>query len=61
MSRHARLLVILGSLAFANAAEAQTKGKVAADFPPGAFTDGGHYKLSDFKGKVLALYFFESD
>lgn len=30
------------------------------DFPPGAFTDGGHYRLSDFRGKVLVLYFYES-
>jgi peroxiredoxin len=27
------------------------------DFPPGMFTDGGHYQVSDFKGKVLVLYF----
>ena len=31
----------------------------APDFPPGLFTDGGHYTMDDFKGKVLALYFFE--
>jgi hypothetical protein len=31
----------------------------APDFPPGIFTDGGHYTMDDFKGKVLALYFFE--
>jgi thiol-disulfide isomerase/thioredoxin len=30
------------------------------DFPPGAFSDGGHYRLSDFRGKVLVLYFYES-
>jgi hypothetical protein len=32
----------------------------AADFPPGVFTDGGHYSLADFKGKVLVLIFDET-
>jgi thiol-disulfide isomerase/thioredoxin len=31
----------------------------AADFPPGAFSDGGKYKLADFEGKVLVLFFYE--
>jgi hypothetical protein len=35
-------------------------GVAAPDFPPGIFTDGGHYSMEDFKGKVLALYFFEA-
>lgn len=43
-------LLCTGGLAFA---------QTAADFPPGPFTDGGQYQLSDFKGKVLVLYFFE--
>jgi peroxiredoxin len=38
-----------------------TIGEPAQDFPPGPFTDGGQYKLSDFKGKVLVLYFFETN
>ena len=32
----------------------------APDFPPGAFSDGGHYSVADFKGKVLVLFFYES-
>lgn len=33
----------------------------AADFPPGAFSDGGHYRLADFEGKVLVLFFYEQN
>jgi thiol-disulfide isomerase/thioredoxin len=33
----------------------------APDFPPGVFNDGGDYKLADFKGKVLVLFFYERD
>src|SRR3954463_13531883 len=33
----------------------------APDFPPGSFNDGGHYKLSDFEGKVVVLFFYEQD
>ena len=36
-------------------------GEEAAEFPPGAFNDGGRYQVSDFKGKVLVLYFYEKD
>lgn len=32
-------------------------GEVAPDFPPGSFTDGAQYSVSDFKGKVVVLYF----
>ena len=35
-------------------------GIAAPDFPPGISTDGGHYSMEDFKGKALALYFFEA-
>ena len=54
------LLTISASL-IAETATAQVivKNK-AADFPPGEFTDGGRYQMSDFAGKALALYFFES-
>jgi peroxiredoxin len=31
----------------------------APDFPPGIFTDGGHYSLADMKGQAVALFFFE--
>lgn len=33
----------------------------APEFPPGSFSDGGHYKLSDFDGKVLVLFFYEQN
>jgi thiol-disulfide isomerase/thioredoxin len=36
-----------------------TAAEPAADFPPGMFTDGGSYRLDDFKGKVLVLFFYE--
>jgi peroxiredoxin len=45
----------------APAAAQQRLGDPAPEFPPGPFTDGGQYKLSDFKGKLVVLYFFESD
>ena len=35
-------------------------GQPAPDFPPGTFSDGGQYRLSDLKGKVVVLFFFES-
>src|SRR4051812_25815517 len=31
----------------------------APDFPPGSFSDGGQYKVSDFQGKLLVLFFYE--
>lgn len=36
-------------------------GDKAPDFPPGAFSDGGHYQLGDFQGKLLVLFFYESE
>jgi hypothetical protein len=36
------------------------KNGTAADFPPGVFTDGGRYSLTDFNGKVLVLIFVET-
>ena len=48
------------TLAFAPSAASQGKfGEQAPDFPPGVFTDGGKYSLSDLRGKVVVLYFFE--
>ena len=35
-------------------------GERAPDFPPGQFSDGGHYSLADFQGKVLVLFFYEN-
>jgi thiol-disulfide isomerase/thioredoxin len=32
----------------------------APEFPPGAFSDGGKYQISDFSGKVVVLFFYES-
>lgn len=31
------------------------------EFPPGLFSDGGHYTLADLKGKAVVLVFFEMD
>jgi peroxiredoxin len=31
------------------------------EFPPGLFSDGGHYTLEDLKGKAVVLVFFEID
>lgn len=36
-------------------------GEQAADFPPGLFSDGGQYSLTDFEGKVVVLFFYEKD
>jgi hypothetical protein len=45
----------------AGSAQAQGKlGEPAPDFPPGAFTDAGSYRLSDLQGKIVVLYFFEA-
>ena len=33
----------------------------AGEFPPGVFSDGGQYSVSDFEGKVLVLFFYEKD
>src|SRR5262245_29739478 len=38
-----------------------TYGESAQDFPPGPFTDGSQYKMDDFKGKVVVLYFFDGN
>ncbi|HSU67174.1 MAG TPA: redoxin domain-containing protein [Tepidisphaeraceae bacterium] len=58
--------LLLCTTAFARAANSKSSsssskagdfGSSAADFPPGAFTDNGHYSLDEFKGKVVVLYF----
>ena len=36
-------------------------GPKAPDFPPGSFSDFGHYSLDDFNGKLLVLFFYEKD
>jgi hypothetical protein len=33
--------------------------KPAPDFPPGVSTEGVSYRMADFAGKVVVLYFFE--
>jgi hypothetical protein len=59
--RYLARLVACGLLLSAAApALAQGKlGQAAPDFPPGAFTDSGSYRLSDLQGKLVVLYFFE--
>jgi hypothetical protein len=32
---------------------------LAADFPPGSFTDGHSYSLEDYRGKIVVVFFFE--
>ena len=34
-------------------------GEKAPDFPPGEFSDGGHYSLQDLRGKAVVLYLYE--
>jgi peroxiredoxin len=51
--------VLLAAAAFfSTAPDARAE---AADFPPGMFSNGGQYKVSDFAGKVLVLFFYEDD
>jgi peroxiredoxin len=52
------LLACLGSLILAAISHAKEK---APDFPPGQFNDGGQYRISDFEGKVVVLFFYEKD
>jgi thiol-disulfide isomerase/thioredoxin len=44
-----------------NFAAAQPKaGDDAPDFPVGQFTDGKSHRLADYRGKVVVLFFYES-
>jgi hypothetical protein len=52
------LRVIFSCLALGLLAGVVT-AQTTPDFPPGQFTDGGQYQLSDCKGKLLVLYFIE--
>jgi peroxiredoxin len=68
MLRHVRPLAVAASLALSallaaptSAAERPRAGAGAPDFPPGVFSDGGHYKMADFEGKVVVLFFYEKD
>jgi len=49
-------LVLLATL---SAAAPGARGAAAGDFPPGAFSDNYGYRLEDFEGKVLVLFFYE--
>jgi peroxiredoxin len=54
-------LVCLLLLSLPAAAAAQAKdGEELKDFPPGQFSDRQKYHLTDYKGKVVVLYFFDS-
>ena len=50
-------LFVIGS--FAPLARAAGFGEKAPDFPPGAFTNNYPYSLSQFRGKVVVLFFYE--
>jgi peroxiredoxin len=55
------LLVVSSVLLVQGTAAAQGKaGEEAPDFPPGLFSDGGRYRLSDMRGRVVVLFFYES-
>jgi peroxiredoxin len=57
-----RLLLSVGAaLLLAIPANAQPKtGDEAPEFPVGVFSDGRDYRLSDFRGRVVVLFFYES-
>jgi peroxiredoxin len=58
----ALLSAALATWAFAPAARAAgNAGEQAPEFPPGSFSDGGQYKMSDFQGKVLVIFLYEQD
>ena len=64
-TRHLLIALLASALSAAclvsRASAAGKAGEQAPDFPPGVFSDGGHYKLADFEGKVLILFFYEQD
>jgi peroxiredoxin len=55
------LTFALVSASLAPVGAQQRLGDPSPDLPPGPFTDGGQYKLSDFKDKLVVLYFFETN
>ena len=60
MKRVALLAACVGLMSVAGPLPGQKTGSAAPDFPPGLATDNVRYQLSDLKGKVVVLYFFES-
>ena len=52
---------VAGQATPGQAAPPMMAGPTAPDFPPGSFSDGGHYGLDDFHGKLLVLYFYDKD
>ena len=58
--RFIALAVLLFATTPLNAQNKLAVGDEAPDFPPGLFSDGRHYSLSDFHGKVVVLFFYES-
>jgi len=53
------LLLVGTALALGGPADGQTGSPGAPEFPPGQFSDGQTYKMSDLRGKVVVLYFYE--
>lgn len=53
------VLFFCSTCLFAGAMEGGRFGDTAPEFPPGEFSDGGHYRVSDFRGKLLVLFFYE--
>jgi thiol-disulfide isomerase/thioredoxin len=52
--------LLLGLTVGVSRAERGAYGTAAPEFPPGVFSDGGHYSVEDFRGKLLVLYFYEN-
>jgi thiol-disulfide isomerase/thioredoxin len=52
-------LLVLCTAGFAPAQIQIALGSAALDFPPGPFSDNNSYTMSDFRGKVVVLFFFE--
>ena len=58
---HYLCLVFICLFSLPAAAAAQAKdGEEIKDFPPGLFSDRQNHHLTDYKGKVVFLYFFDS-
>ena len=53
--------LLLATALAAPAGGAERAREKAGDFPPGSFSDGGRYRLSDFEGKAVVLFFYEKD
>ena len=58
---HALATLVIISAAIAPAAAQPKAGDEAPDFPAGLFADGKSYHINDYRGKVVVLFFYESE